>query len=137
MDFFKSITPGEYIQILVAFLGFLGILFAAVNRWAVANQRDRLAMFTSAAGNAAGRIRETLNGLPPSADASLVKRQLLQGATAALLLEFKETAAKLGATPDKTTGIIEGQLADKPIAPGAPVPSVKPDLTSNIVRGSP
>lgn len=76
----------------------------------VANHRDRLAVFTSGAGNAAGRINQVLANLPADADTEAEKAALIRAAATALVQKFNDTAQKLGAIPDKAAGIISGQL---------------------------
>ena len=117
-------TIADYIQLGTLALAAVTVGAGALNRWAVANHRDRLAAYTSAAGNAAGRIRQELSELPPGADAKQVRTQLMEHAADAMLTEFDKTAPKIGATVTKTVAMIEGQLGQLPPVVASSAPSL-------------
>jgi hypothetical protein len=94
-------------------LGFLALVSAAVgalNRWAVANKRDRLAQFTSAMSRVAGRINLAMQNVPVGTTAEQFRDQLIRTEAVAQMTEWATTASKIGASTDKTIGIIEGEL---------------------------
>lgn len=126
----------DWLQLILVGLALAGWLLARVNRWAVETHRDRLAIVTSAAGNAAGRIRESLNGLPPSTDAAAVKRALIALAAKEVLEEFDKTAPAVGATRRKIEAMIEGQLGKILPLPGAPVVQTTLDAAMGAIQGA-
>ena len=106
-----SMNFNDWLQLALEACALLGFGLGAANRWATANHADRLAMFTGAAANAAGRIRLALSELPPGADPKATRDQLLSEAADQLMREFAKSAARIGATPAKAENIILGQLA--------------------------
>ena len=92
----------DYVQLAMLLLALLVALCGALNRWAVANHRDRLASLTSAAGNAAGRIREALSGLPANADAQQIKRELVERAAPHAARPWACTSARSALIADTT-----------------------------------
>ncbi len=126
-----SLTDWITLAMLAAAAGTVAL--RAVNRWAVANHRDRLAMITSACANKAGQIQEALRALPPGLDAQAVKAAMVAQASKAILQEFDSTGPQVGATVEKVAGIVLGQLGALPpvpvadVVPGAAaVPAVVP-----------
>lgn len=94
-------------------LTFAALIMAAVgavNRWAIANKRDRLASFTAALGRAAGRVNLALQEVPANMTVEQFRSQLIRQEAMAQMAEWATTARKVGATVDKTAGIIEGEL---------------------------
>lgn len=124
-----DLSVSDYIQTGTLALGLVVLGAGALNRWAVANHRDRLAMFTSAAANAGGRIREQLQALPPGSDRTAIKNILVSAAAKEMMSEFSGTAVKIEATHDKTAALINGQMGQTPAA--MPSVSVEP----NVVPG--
>lgn len=109
----------DWLQLVIEILALAGFGLGAANRWAVANHRDRLAMFTSAAANAAGRINLALAGLPPDADRDATRMALTRAAAAELLREFDATGPKIAATAAKAEAMIEARI-------GLPAPPAFP-----------
>lgn len=94
-------------------LTFAALIMAAVgaiNRWAIANKRDRLANFTAALGRAAGRVNLALQSVPANTTVDDFRSQLIRQEAMAQMAEWATTARKVGATVDKTASIIEGEL---------------------------
>ena len=112
-------TTSDYIQAGELALAIIIFGAGALNRWAVANHRDRLAAITSAAGNAGGRIKDQLAGLPVGTDVGAIKAILVQNAAAAVMGEFGPMAAKVSATPDKIAGMITGQMGQATVTPAS------------------
>lgn len=101
----------DYLQLGIEVLALVAIGAGALNRWAVQNHKDRLAMFTAGAANAAGRVRLSLSELPPGVDASVARSVLVANAAGELVREFAETGAKISATPAKAEALIEAHLS--------------------------
>lgn len=126
----------DLLQLILVGLALAGLVLGFANRWAVANHYDRLAGITSAGGNAAGRIREALNGLPPSTDAAAVKSALLAAAAKELFAEFDKSGPAIGATLAKIQDIIEGQLGQIPARPGAVIVQTTLDAAIGAIQGA-
>ena len=104
----------DYVQTGVVCLTAVSALAGALNRWAVANRRDRLASLTSAAGNAAGRLREAGMSVVASGANPLDQQRAILAEAEKLFIEFDTTGPKVGATPEKLAKMIAGQLGQIP-----------------------
>ena len=86
----------------------------ALRQWAIRNKHLALVAFTDAARRAVGRINSALMSLPPGADKAAVKRTMMTTAVTFLLTEMADSANRIGATPDKTVAILEGEYGALP-----------------------
>ena len=111
----KDISIADWIQIAILASGIITAVLSMVNRNAVANKRDKLASYTSAAANLASRINQIVSALPPGATAAAVKSDLIKQGADALIAEFGKQAPA-SATALKTEGIILGQYGQLPNA---------------------
>lgn len=107
----------DVIQLALLCLGLGIFLIGQLQRWAVANHHDRLAMVTSAAGNAASRISMALSELPPGVDLVKTRSTLIHVAAATLLKEFDTTAPAISATKEKVERLISDKLGPAAVVP--------------------
>lgn len=117
------------IYVLLILLG-LPAVTGGLTLWAADLQRKRadsaLARIVGAASRAAGRINETLAGVPIGSSREIVKQAAIAAAVKDIRTEFATSLKRVGGTDDKVAGIVAGELGK--------LPSLAPTVDAALVR---